>query len=264
MTKYFSLILLLLLSLEGHAQWRLSELPAEGYGKRITDYVDTIPVFDTHEHLMDPEVVKNAGFLDFSLLFLQYGYYDLLSAGMPDTLFSRFFSSSSKPLKKWKIIEPYWKLSSNTMISRIILQSSKDLYNIGNFDSASVITLSERMKKEYSGDWFDYIIRKKCRIDHVVQDGERIRKDKGYVSYAQRFNPWILVRTKNTIDSLALKQTDPIYTLDDFTKSMSNAFEKAINNGMAVVKINIAYNRTLSFENQGMEAAKKVFSAWGS
>lgn len=260
MIKYFTVLaFLLLFALTGKAQWQLSAPAADGYEKRISDYVDTLTVFDTHEHLMDPEKIKNAGFLDFSLLFLQYGYYDILSAGMPDTLFNKFFSASSTPLRKWEMMEPYWHNSFNTMNNRIILQATKDLYNIGKFDSSSVITLSERMEAEYSGDWFDYIIRKKCRIDHIVQDGDRIRKDKGYVRYAQRFNPWILVKTKNTIDSLALRQTDPIYTLDDFVKSMSYAFEKAANNNMCVVKINIAYDRTLSFENSGIEAAKKVF-----
>ncbi|HEX2976054.1 MAG TPA: amidohydrolase family protein, partial [Bacteroidales bacterium] len=260
MKRYFFLLFSLLLIFEkSEAQWNISKPPAAGYEDRISSFVDSLRIIDTHEHFLDPEMVKRAGFLDFSLFFLENGYNDLVSSGMPDTLFSSFFGSALNPKAKWKIIEPYWSRAYNTVSNRIILQAVSDLYGIESFDSSSVSILSERMKKNYGGIWFDNVMRERCKADYIIQDAGKIRQGSNYVHYACRFNPWLLVRRKRTIDSLAMNQTEPIFTLDAFVKSMRNALSRASNNGMAVIKINIAYNRTLKFEKTGAEAAKKVF-----
>jgi len=80
-----------------------------------------------------------------------------------------------------------------------------------------------------------------------------------YFRYAKRFESWLTVRSKYGIDSLAILQLDPIYTLEDFVKSLNLAFENEVKKGMTVVKIFIAYSRTLSSEKVETEAARKVF-----
>jgi hypothetical protein len=252
-------MIFLFLTLPGKSQMISLQDPEPGYELRIKQYIDSLTVFDTHEHLIDPEVLKKADFLDFAMLFLENGYDDLISAGMPDTLFNTIFSPSISPAAKWKIIGPYWKKSFNTANNRILIRSINDIYGIKQLDSVTVSTLSDIMKKSWSGEWFDNVLQKMCKIDFVVQDGQHLRQEKGYVRYAERFNPWILVRSKYTIDSIAIRQIDPIYTLEDFVKSMSNAFERAFKNGMAVTKIDIAYYRQIGFENVSADAAKKVF-----
>jgi uncharacterized protein len=252
-------LLLLCFSLTVKAQLPGPE-PVMGYETRIIEFIDSLPIFDTHEHLLDPEVIKKANFLDFGMLFLENGYNDLISSGMKDTMFRYILSPSLPSSEKWKILEPHWKKSFNTSNNRILLRSINDIYGINQLNSITAGTLSDKMKKSYSGVWFDKIIRGMCNIDYIIQDGPRIRQDKGYVKYAERLDPWIQVKTKLTIDSIALKQTDPIYTLEGFVKSMSNAFERAYNNGnLAVIKIDIAYDRSLLFEKTTIEAARKVF-----
>ncbi len=54
-------------------------------------------------------------------------------------------------------------------------------------------------------------------------------------------------------------QVDPIYTLEDYVKSMRIVFEDALKNGMVAVKINAAYKRSLYFEKVPVETARKVF-----
>lgn len=252
-------MIFLFLTLSGKSQMIQQQDPMPGYEHRIKQFIDSLTVFDTHEHLIDPEMLKKADFLDFAMLFLENGYDDLISAGMPDTLFNTFFSPSLTPAAKWKIIGPYWKKSFNTANNKILIRTINDIYNINHLDSVTVSVLSETMKRSWSGEWFDNIMKKLCKIDFVIQDGQHIRQEKGYVKYAGRFNPWILVRSKYAIDSIAIRQIDPIYTLEGFVKSMSNAFEKAVTSGMAVTKIDIAYQRQISFDNVSADAARKVF-----
>jgi hypothetical protein len=60
---------------------------------------------DTHEHL-PPEIRRiedqKLGNLDFSYLFSHYLDSDLLSAGMPQNNFDRFFGNEEDSSEKWK------------------------------------------------------------------------------------------------------------------------------------------------------------------
>ncbi|MBG0857866.1 MAG: hypothetical protein IQL11_00075, partial [Bacteroidales bacterium] len=93
------------------AQVQPKSLPAPGYELRISKYVDSLRIIDTHEHLFDPDLLKGTYFVDFMLLFQQNGYDDLKSAGLPDSLFNKLFNEPLTAVQKWKLIEPYWKNS---------------------------------------------------------------------------------------------------------------------------------------------------------
>ncbi len=245
--------------LPGIAQKDLRILPVPGFENRIINYIDTIRVIDTHEHLIGPEMLKDSYFLDFSLLFMQNGYDDLVSAGMPDTLFNALFNRYLDPVSKWKIIEPYWENSFNTSFNRMLLHSIERLYGINELNEATVGPLSEKIRKAHQTDWFDRIIRDSCKIEYFIKDGNYIPGKDDFVRYEKRFDDWLTVRSKFRIDSLAILQLDPIYSLDDFVRSLETAFEKELKNGMIAVKIFSSYYRTLQFEKTNPDAAKKVF-----
>jgi len=241
------------------AQRYLHNLPAPGFETRIINYIDTIRIIDTHEHLIGPEMLTDSYFLDFSLLFMQNGYDDLVSAGMPDTLFNSIFNSQLDPVSKWKIIEPYWNNSFNTSFNRMIIQSTSTFYGINELNESTVGPLSEKIRKAYETDWFDRIIRDSCRIDYIIKDGNYMPGKDGFIRYEKRFDDWLTIKSKFRIDSLAIQQLDPIYSLDDFVRSLETAFVKELKNGMVAAKIFSSYYRTLLFDKTSADAAKKVF-----
>lgn len=254
-----TLFVLLTVALSGRAQELTKSSLVPGYESRIRNYVDSLRVIDTHEHLFTPEIIEGSYFLDFMLLFQPNGYDDLKSAGMPDSLFNSLYNQTSSSVKKWKLIEPYWKNSFNTSFNRIILLGIKNLYGISDLNETTVEPLSEKIKKAYKTDWFDHILRDSCKIDYLIQDGYYMPGKDEYFRYAKRFDDWILVKSKYRIDSIAISQLDPIYTLEDFVKSLRTAFEKEVKKGMAVVKVFLAYSRTLDFKRVDAESARKVF-----
>jgi predicted TIM-barrel fold metal-dependent hydrolase len=252
-------ILLFSLTLNLNAGKQVPSPVVPGYEQRIRKYVDSLRVIDTHEHLFTPEIINGSFFLDFMLLFQQNGYYDLLSAGMPGNLFDTLFNTPLTPLQKWSFIDPYWKKAFNTTTSRVMLLAAKNLYGIDGLDKSSVTLLSKKIEEAWSTDWFDRILRDSCKIDYVIQDGYYQSGKDDYFRYAKRFDDWILIRSKYRIDSLAISQLDPIYTLEDLVKSLRHAFEKEVKKGMAAVKIFIAYSRPLSSEKVEADIARKVF-----
>lgn len=241
------------------AQRYLHNLPAPGFETRIINYIDTIRIIDTHEHLIGPEMLTDSYFLDFSLLFMQNGYDDLVSGGMPDTLFNSIFNRQLDPVSKWKIIEPYWNNSFNTSFNRMIIQSTSTFYGINELNESTVGPLSEKIRKAYETDWFDRIIRDSCRIDYIIKDGNYMPGKDGFIRYEKRFDDWLTIKSKFRIDSLAIQQLDPIYSLDDFVRSLETAFVKELKNGMVAAKIFSSYYRTLQFDKTSADAAKKVF-----
>jgi len=254
-----TLIIFVAVLFPAKAQQNIHLLPVQGYESRIRDYIDSLEIIDTHEHLLGPELVKNGFFLDFSLLFMQNGYDDLVSAGMPASSYEPFFNELLTPEKKWEIIEPYWNNSFNTSFNRIILYGIRNLYGISELNASTVGPLSEKIKKAYESDWFDRILLDSCRIRYIIKDGNYMPGRDEYVRYAKRFDDWLTVRSKYRIDSLAILQLDPIYSLDDFVKSLTLAFENEVKKGMTAIKVFTAYYRTLHFEKTGTEAAKRVF-----
>ncbi len=254
---YFFIFIFISADLTG--QVHLSILPQPGYKERIWQYVDSLRVFDSHEHLFDPKLFINSNNLDFSLLFLENSFNDLVSSGMEEASYNSLFGSSLSPSEKWKIIEPHWNNSFNTTSNRVILTAIKDLYNIGELNASTVETLTDKMRKSYTKEWLDHVLRDICKIDYIIQDAEPIKTNGNYIRNAARFCTWLSIDSKKVVDSLAIMQIEPIYALEGLVKSMTNAFYVSLNEGMAVIKIDMAYYRTLSFENVTQETAKKVF-----
>jgi hypothetical protein len=257
LTFPFTFFILFSFSVQANCGLQVPVIP--GYEQRIREYIDTIRIVDTHEHLFNPEALKITHFLDFTLMLHQNSYDDLISSGMPDTLYNQLFNKDLSPLAKWKIVEPYWNRSFNTSYNRVILNAARDLYGINELNDSTVVILSHRIKEAYNGDWFNHVLKDLCRFDYVLQESDFVGVNSDFVKYTDKFSDWLTVRTKFRIDSLAASQVEPIFTLEDYVGSMKIAFNEAIKMGMVAVKVNIAYARPLNFDNVTADAAKKVF-----
>lgn len=257
---FFYIFLLIFFSeLNGANGAAITGDPLPGYEQRIRDYINNLRIVDTHEHMFHPEKLKNTYFLDFTLMLHQNGYDDLVSAGMPDSIYNMIFNSPRTPAEKWRLIEPWWKNSFNTASHKVIMVAAKNMYGMNELNDSTVSELSGLMRQAYNGDWFNYMLQEVCRFDYVIQESEALGENRKYIKYTEKFSQWLTIRSKFRIDSLAAVQIEPIYTLDNFVNSMKLAFEAAVKRGMVAVKVNIAYARTLSFDKVSSDAAKKVF-----
>ena len=259
MRLHISLIIILTASLVSKSQVGSTPVLTPGFEQRIGVYVDSLKIIDTHEHFFNPEVLKSTTFLDFSLLLQQNSYDGFVASGMPVTNLKKLYFEPTPVAEKWKIIEPYWDRSFNTISNRILLMAMKDLYGISELNGTTVESLSEKIKKAYSGEWFNYVLKYRSNIKYAIVDGDNVGAKYDYIKYVKRFSPWLTLNTKFRIDSIAVMQIDPIYTLEDFVKSMKIVFEDAVKKGMVAVKINSAYKRSLYFEKVPVETARKVF-----
>jgi len=257
--KSIILILFLLYSsfLTTNAQIRPESAP--GYNLRIKNYIDTLKVVDTHEHFLDPEVLKKSTLMDFMLLLCHYPFVDFVSAGLDPKSLHSLTGDSLSIKEKWNTIKPYWDISFNTAYNRIALLAADSLYGIKDINETTIGPLSGKIKNAYQSDWFRQVINDKCNIESLILDGNEFKVDGVKIYNVRRFEPWLIINSKHTVNSLSSKQNNKIKTLEDFVKSLETSFKKAVDEGIVAVKIDIAYTRSYNFEDVQTEAARKVF-----
>ncbi|HOK75698.1 MAG TPA: amidohydrolase family protein [Bacteroidales bacterium] len=260
MKKFIVYIFLFCFCITGKAQSDYLSYRTEETARKLKEYIDTLKIIDTHEHLLNPDFLRKTNILDFFLLMNHYYYDDLLTAGMPEEFFNKLYNGNMPPEEKWKLIEPYWNRSLNTSFALVAKVAARNLFNVNEINANTVGILTQRIKSAYNNkNWFETILKDSCRIEYLVQDDDALALKVDWIKYVKRFTPWLNVRTKFGIDSIAMEQVEPIFTLEDFVKSLRNEFEKGLKNGMVGIKVISAYSRNLYFEKTDIAAARKVF-----
>jgi len=249
----------LLITLKGQVQIR--PLPQRGYEQRISEFINTMRVVDTHEHLEAQSGWMRSGKLDFMLLLQHYTYDDIRSAGMSKQVFNKLLTDSLTVMEKWNILNPFWEWTSNTAYSRAALLTAEKLFGVKDLNETTVEDLSAKISRAYQTDWYNHVLIEKCGIDYVVVDGDNHNiGDPAIFRYVKRFGEFIFAVSAQKIETVAKQQNTPIKTLDDFVTALGVAFHKAMDKENVAVKIGTAYERTLFFEDVSRERAEAVFN----
>ena len=244
-----------------HAQVQIKPLPQPGYEKRISDFISTMKVVDTHEHLETQSGWMKPGKLDFMLLLQHYTYDDIRSAGMPKQVFGKLLTDSLTVMEKWNILKPYWEATSNTAYSRAALLTADKLFDVKDLNETTVEDLSAKINKSYNTDWYNKVLVEKSRIDYIVVDGDTHNVgDPAMFRYVKRFGEFIFAVSAQKIEAIAKAQDTPVRNLDDFVTALEVSFHKAMDHDNVAIKIGVAYERDLFFDDVPKDKAEEVFS----
>ena len=128
--------------------------------------LNTLPVFDTHEHLPYP-TGQERGFFES----LHYAESDLLSAGMPVPF--------KKAEDKAAVFERYYAKAQNTAYFRAVRRYVRDLYDIDRLEGAALLRLDSMFRKNAAQpeSWYTHVLKEKCHIQTAltVHDGSTMR-----------------------------------------------------------------------------------------
>jgi len=255
------LFLTITISLSAYSQVQVKPLPKAGYDQRIRDFVNHMKVVDTHEHLGSPAGYQKPGKLDFMLLLFHYADDDIKSAGMSKPAFERLLTDSMTVMEKWTAIKPYWEGSSNTAYNRAALLTADKLFGVKDINEKTVEDLSAKIKKAYETDWYNEVLKEKCNIEYVVVDGEdRSFGDPKMFRYVKRFGEYFFVNSVEKIQAIEKKEGVKIQTLDDLVAALGVSFHKAMDKDFVAVKVGVAYERSLYFEDVSKEKAEEIFN----
>ncbi|MCY1723183.1 amidohydrolase family protein [Prolixibacteraceae bacterium Z1-6] len=260
MKKTVSFIMAIFLVQNLFAQVQVKDLPQEGFDQRIRAYINNMHVVDTHEHLANPEGLKKSGMLDFTLLLHHYADDDIKSAGISKSDFAETLTNSMSVMEKWQAIKPYWEGSFNTGYNRAVQLTADKLFGVKNIDVNTVEDLSANIRKAYESDWFNEVLKEKCKIDYAVIDGnDRSFGDQDMLRYIKRFD-YININSKHKIENIAKRAGAQMNTFDNLLTSLNNEFINALQEGIVAVKIGVAYSRILFFDEVKKEEAEEIFN----
>ena len=106
--------------------------------------ISTIPIVDTHEHLVD-EAFRVSRENDILAMFLRhYVTTDLANAGMSGGQIEELRDPGQPLEKRWEELEPFWRKVSNTAYARALSIAVRDLYSVPRLDHETIAEAGRR------------------------------------------------------------------------------------------------------------------------
>ena len=232
----------------------------------IREYLDTVPVIETHEHYVlgdEKDLIKA-----YSTLF---GYYtsDLMSAslGMEKETVALVENDNLTFDQRFEIFEKLYKRSNKTAYAKAWEKGLEECLGIKDITKQTFKKI-EDYYSNYSSDQYNTLmdqfgIKVKIADIHNVDDFIRIM-DGGDADPLTRFAfplPSFHNIRKLTDISIVSKYLDRTVTcLDDFTEAFENLLKKAVDFGIVCIKDQSAYRRNINYGLPVKSDAERVFN----
>ena len=237
--------------------------------RRIRAESESIPLVDTHEHLVD-ERVRLSQRIDLFHLFAHYASSDLVSAGMPPAALDRLRNTSLPLDERWAEFAPFWKATRTTGYGRALLLAVHDLFDADDISEATYHTLSERLSSSNTGGWYHHVLKQRANIQVSLLDTlEDIdptpleETDRRFFAPVLRVDSFLKLCGRVGLAGLAeieRKSGTSIHALDDLEAALDARFERAVAAGVAAVKVAVAYERPLTFDKTTRHDAERAFN----
>jgi predicted TIM-barrel fold metal-dependent hydrolase len=239
---------------------------------RLYDEICQIEIIDTHEHLVNREMLNALGFNALYAIEIEYLKDDLLALGMPENLILEKGADQQALLPE---LLPLLRQTENTTYYKALLQAFKDLHGLkGNrLDADALQSVSQSIAAAYDREnWYGHVVREKCNIKHMLRDMAYMTAEDDFVKPVIRMDSHLMLRHRNLLESW-VNRAAPIYCpatpeaeyretvcdLDDYLSLIEADFKRAIEFGAVAIKLGIAYERTLQFDKVSLDEANKAF-----
>jgi hypothetical protein len=227
--------------------------------------VQSIPLADTHEHLVE-ESYRLAGgtktpLRDIGALFSQYVDSDLLAAGMTKRDLDVVTSPLEDPERKWRIVRPWWLAMRATGYGAMVRESVAALFDINDLTDDTWRAVDERLRALPASGYYRRILRDLCNIDHCqvntleiplfrrTEDPDLFRIDLCVSALCSDFDPEVIG---------GVLGREPA-SLDDCLEAIDKAF--ALHGPEAVaIKNQSAYRRKIDYERWSLPEARESFA----
>ena len=208
--------------------------------QRLLDEIEKIEIIDTHEHLVNQEMLCNLDFNLFQDIELHYLKDSLMAVGMDENL---IMEKSSEPDSLIEELLPFLEQTRNTTYYRAFFQTLRDLHGLtgDELDPTALKKASESITKAYGReDWYERVIRKKCNIKYMLRDMVYMPTENDFVRPVIRMDNYLVERHKQFLQDwlereriLTLRIGDAEYgerirSLDDYLAFMEEDFRKAL------------------------------------
>lgn len=232
-----------------------------------------LPVIDTHEHIAWLEKYRKYDVLNEYLS--SYLSSDLISAGLKRCDFMKVMNTEISIKERWNIVEPFWEVARYTGYGRSLDIAVKGIYGIDGINRNTIEKLSEIYKEHNREGHYEYVLRNLCNIETSLVtvwpyplEGEssilkRVWELRDFIKPNEHIgeDPIAYRGGADIISYFEKKFGLTVNTLDDWLDLMEKELDYVIHTyGTRVIKVALAYERTLRFEKIDYGLAKTLFN----
>ena len=136
----------------------------------LLNYLNSIEIFDTHEHLCPYEDMRDKDTDILKEYMSQYVFTDMVSAGLPDKELEKLFNTSIPLMDRWKIVEKYWDICRYTGHGRALELSVRELYGIDRINRETIEELNAQFQKSLEPGHYRKVLKEISKIRISIND----------------------------------------------------------------------------------------------
>jgi glucuronate isomerase len=224
----------------------------------ILDYINSLEIIDTHEHLIPFESQRERGDV-ISEFLTHYFSVDLVTSGLSLNQLDMVRGNEVSVMDKWNCIEKYWERSKFTGYGQALAIVARDIYGIDEINRCSIEELNRRYLETFHQQHYHKIIKEKSKIKVAILDrfGE-IECDKDYFIPVNFIRPMVYPYNYQEMLILEKEAGISINTLDDYLRACEKRMDNFLKSSK-ILKCTLAYSRSLDFTRTEKYVAEKGF-----
>ena len=230
----------------------------------LHEAIAAIPLIDTHEHIKPEGTLAGRTWSLFDFL-EHYVSSDLVSAGMSREALEKLRQPDNglSLEERWNLMAPYWPFAKTTGYGRAMTAYMRDLFGIDDINETTWAELSRRINDARSRPgWYRTVLKDKANIDCslvITWPGEPVAVDRAFFRAVPILDHYAIPGTRAELEQLEKEAACSIQTLDQLLTAQETMLDAFTRQGIAAVKIFLAYRRTLRFDRVSKTEAARVF-----
>lgn len=231
-----------------------------------------LPIYDTHEHLVDEDFRVHIEKDVLSLFLRHYISTDLENAGLAPADIEIIRDPVVKIENRWEMLEPFWQRVSHTAYAQALKIAVRDLYQIDQINRETIGEIARQVAEASKPGLYAQVFNKAGIRQAVVDDLDGI-----YHPNAKFWSPLprpsdppglfkksiggtglVYIQGKQQILNMQeLLHCNPIHTLQDWLDMITAVFTR--HPEAAALKLPLAYVTSLAIKKTGYHDAEQVF-----
>ncbi|MBP1601449.1 MAG: hypothetical protein H6Q06_1600 [Acidobacteria bacterium] len=241
--------------------------PAHGDARAtIEQRVESTPIVDTHEHLIEEEVRLKGGSRriranDWSCLLSHYLDSDLTTCGMPRKTLDAFLGPETEPSQKWPLLEPYWPRVRHTGYGQAVEIAMRRLYGIDRLSGETAGRVQQGYEHRLKPGFYKTVLQDMGRIESCqVNSLESPFSESRQPLLLMQDISFLGMHIGPDIDSYAGKAGIAVSDLQDWHRVIDWWFQTYGPYAVAV-KSQAAYSRNIDYEDVPAEQVQAIFKS---
>ena len=228
---------------------------------RIRAALDSTPLVNTHEHIIEPE--RTSGHVDFFTLASHYAISDVVSAGLSSADKAVIDDPGAPMERRWQLFEPHWKNARFTGYGEALRTAIADIYEVEEISSETLSTINDRISRKNRIGLYREVLAEKANIRYSVLDdywnAAPVKPDPAFFVLARKFDRFVTPQTPEAVHALEALTDVSISDLVGLKQAMEKSFAQSLEAGMVTVKSTLAYSREIRYNEVPSTAAAQDF-----